>query len=181
MRGVSRKLVAALALGAVATAAGADEHRSMAEAEVLSTDGETLGTATFRQGPTGVMIRLELEGLSAGERYHGVHIHGRGDCSDPAEGFQASGGHLNPQGQEHGLLNAEGPDAGDLANIYADSAGAVHAELFTALASLDGSVGAQILDEDGAALVIHEQPDDHESQPIGGAGARIACGEIEAR
>ena len=33
-------------------------------------------------------------------------------------------------------------------------------------------------DADGSALVIHANPDDHMSQPIGGAGARIACGVI---
>ena len=30
----------------------------------------------------------------------------------------------------------------------------------------------------GRALVIHASPDDHVTQPIGGAGARIACGVI---
>jgi Cu-Zn family superoxide dismutase len=27
--------------------------------------------------------------------------------------------------------------------------------------------------------VIHANPDDHMAQPIGGAGARVACGEIK--
>ena len=35
-----------------------------------------------------------------------------------------------------------------------------------------------ILDADGSALIIHASPDDHSSQPIGGAGARIACAPI---
>ena len=35
-----------------------------------------------------------------------------------------------------------------------------------------------LLDEDGSAVIIHEQPDDHLTQPIGGAGGRIACGVI---
>ncbi len=33
-------------------------------------------------------------------------------------------------------------------------------------------------DADGIALVIHEDRDDHLTQPIGGAGARVACGVI---
>ena len=48
------------------------------------------------------------------------------------------------------------------------------------LFSLDGRGGrAKILDEDGAALVIHENRDDHATQPIGGAGARVFCGVIK--
>ena len=38
----------------------------------------------------------------------------------------------------------------------------------------------QLVDADGAALVIHENRDDHAAQPIGGAGARIFCGVIKA-
>jgi Cu-Zn family superoxide dismutase len=30
------------------------------------------------------------------------------------------------------------------------------------------------------AIVVHADPDDYESQPSGAAGARIACGVIEA-
>jgi len=29
------------------------------------------------------------------------------------------------------------------------------------------------------AVVIHASPDDHASQPIGGAGARVACAAIK--
>jgi len=35
-----------------------------------------------------------------------------------------------------------------------------------------------LLDGDGSAVIIHEHPDDHMSQPIGGAGGRIGCGII---
>ena len=37
---------------------------------------------------------------------------------------------------------------------------------------------AALMDEDGAALVIHAMGDDHVSQPIGGAGGRVGCGVI---
>ena len=180
MRGYSRMgAVGALVLAAACVQA--EPERLEAAAELINTDGDLIGTAQLTQGPNGVLVNLDLEGLSAGDRFHAIHIHRVGDCSDPGEGFQASGGHLNPGGAAHGLLNPEGPDAGDFPNIYADGEGNVRAELFTTLASLDGAIGAEMLDEDGAALVIHESPDDHESQPIGGAGARIACGVIEPR
>jgi Cu-Zn family superoxide dismutase len=34
-------------------------------------------------------------------------------------------------------------------------------------------------DGDGSALIIHANEDDHTSQPIGGAGARIGCAVIK--
>jgi Cu-Zn family superoxide dismutase len=39
---------------------------------------------------------------------------------------------------------------------------------------------APLLDEDGSAFIIHENADDHMTQPIGGAAGRIACGVIKA-
>lgn len=39
--------------------------------------------------------------------------------------------------------------------------------------------GSILLDADGSAFVIHENPDDHKTQLIGGAGDRIACGAIQ--
>ncbi len=148
-----------------------------ASATFVDTDGEVIGQATLRQGPNGTLIRLEIDGLPPGPK--AIHIHAVGTCEDHCDGFTASGGHLNPDNRKHGLMNPEGPDAGDLPNFFVHADGTAWAEFFTPLASLDGSIGAKILDADGAALVIHENPDDHYSQPIGGAGARIACGVIQ--
>ena len=54
-------------------------------------------------------------------------------------------------------------------------------EIFTPYARLaEFGPGAALLDTDGSALVIHANPDDQSSQPIGGAGARVACGTIVA-
>lgn len=147
-------------------------------AELIDLDGEQIGEAHFFQGQAGTLIRIVLEGLPPGPK--AVHIHSVGTCDDHCDGFQDSGGHLNPDGRKHGLLNPEGPDAGDLPNFMVQADGTAWVEFHTGLASLDGGVGARILDEDGAAIVIHENPDDHYSQPIGGAGARIACGVIKA-
>lgn len=168
--------LAALALALPAPAALAGEEAS---ARFLDRDGREIGQALLTEGPQGVLIYLELEGLPPGP--HGIHIHSVGTCDDHSEGFTASGGHLNPEGREHGLLNPNGPDAGDLPNLFAHEDGSVRAELYTPLVTLaEGEGRASLLDEDGAALVIHENRDDHLSQPIGGAGARIACGVIEA-
>ena len=35
-----------------------------------------------------------------------------------------------------------------------------------------------LLHEDRLAIIIHESPDDHMTQPIGGAGGRTGCGIV---
>jgi Cu-Zn family superoxide dismutase len=38
-----------------------------------------------------------------------------------------------------------------------------------------------LVDADGAAIVIHAEPDDYRTDPSGNSGARIACGVIPRR
>lgn len=169
-------LACAATLGVVAASA-ASAANADATATLMGRDGATLGTVTIHQGPAGLALTLEAGNMPPGPK--AIHIHAVGDCSDGAEGFKASGGHLNPEGHAHGYLNADGPDAGDLPNFHVHDDGTAWAQMFNQRVSLDGSVGARLLDSDGAALVVHENPDDHRAQPIGGAGGRIACGVIE--
>ena len=179
---VSALAIAGLAAGAV----HADHHGKkdgsaikQATAEFIDKESKSVGTATLTESPHGVLISLDLHGLPPETK--AIHIHSVGTCEDPAEGFVASKGHLNPDGKEHGLMNPAGPDAGDLPNLRVHSDGTVLAEFFTTLASLTGKGGrAALLDADGAAFVIHANPDDHMTQPIGGAGPRIGCGVIKA-
>lgn len=172
-----KPMICAIVIAGLTPWAVADNHPK-AGASLVDTDGNTIGQVELVQGSSGTLIRLELEGLPPGPK--AIHIHSTGTCEDHCDGFQASGGHINPDGRQHGLLNPDGPDAGDLPSFYVHENGYAWAEFHTTAASLDGSFGARILDEAGAALVIHENPDDHSSQPIGGAGARLACGVIEA-
>ena len=144
-------------------------------AELMNNDGESIGTVSLTQAPTGLLMRVEAEGLESG--WHGIHIHAVGDCSD--EAFENAGSHINHEQAPHGLLNPEGPDDGDLPNIHAGEDGMVRAELFTGSARLaENGPGQWLWDEDGSAVVIHASPDDHRSQPIGGAGDRVACAVI---
>lgn len=164
-----------LALG-FATGAHANDR---ATAEIVDRQGQVIGSATLTDGPHGMLIHISATGLPPGPK--AIHIHSVGTCDDPAEGFVASKGHLNPQDKAHGLMNPDGPDAGDLPNLFVHEDGSVEVEMFTMLASLNGTgERPALLDDDGAALVIHENRDDHSTQPIGGAGARIACAPVQA-
>ena len=174
---LSRLAPAAAALFALAAPAGAADTPLAAATFKTQASGEA-GTADLSEGPEGVVIRVNVEGLEPG--WHAIHFHDVGDCSDDA--YKNSGSHVQHEEKEpHGLLNPEGPDDGDLANIYAAEDGTVNAELFSERVTLTGADDdrANLIDEDGSALVIHEGPDDHMSQPIGGAGARVACAVIE--
>ena len=167
----------AASLLALPLAAIAAEPLPTATANFTSASGASLGTAMLQDASPGTLITLNLKGLPPGAK--AIHIHATGHCDDGGAGFKHSGSHLNPTNAQHGLLNPSGPDAGDLPNIFVANDGTVRAQLYTDRANLTGTQGAVILDGDGAALVIHANPDDHLSQPIGGAGDRIACAVIK--
>jgi Cu-Zn family superoxide dismutase len=157
-----------------------------AQADIINARGAKIGHALFREGPRGVVIVLEFNPRSLTPGWHGAHLHQNGDCSDFAAGFQAAGPHVghSPEAGKHGLLNPKGPEDGDLTNIFvADTDGPFAAELYAHGATLSatghGHHNAPLLGPKGAALVIHANPDDHVSQPIGGAGARVACAALK--
>ncbi|CAN5198595.1 superoxide dismutase family protein [soil metagenome] len=131
-----------------------------------------IGTAVLTSAPTGVVIRIDVKGLTPG--WHGMHLHEKGDCSDPK--FTTAGAHINHADMKvpHGLLNPAGPDYGDLPNLFVAADGTGRAEVFTSLIKLSA-----LIDADGSALVIHANPDDGMTQPIGGAGDRVACAVIK--
>lgn len=154
-----------------------------ASAKFVGRNGEDAGHVVLIDSPNGgILLRVDIAGLSPG--WHGMHLHQTGDCSDFAEGFMASGGHINPDNMEHGLLNPNGPDRGDLPNIFAGADGRATAEVFTHFVSLFPSESATaagahiVIDEDGFAVVVHANPDDHFTQPIGGAGPRVVCAAV---
>lgn len=174
MKKLARHTVAGLGLLGFSVAAQADDH--MVTGQFINNSGEEIGTVTLTQGPHGVLVQLEIDGLPPGPK--AIHIHHTGTCADHDHGFKASGGHVNPDKNQHGLLNPDGPGAGDFPNFYVHDNGYAWAEMFNDRLSLDGGTAVNMLDEDGSAMVIHENVDDHMTQPIGGAGARIACAVI---
>lgn len=143
-------------------------------ATLKSTDGADAGTVTAFEGPKGLILRVEGKNWPAG--WHAVHLHAVGTCEAP--GFTSAGGHVNHAegARPHGLLNKNGgPDLGDLQNVYAHADGSAMADVYLAWEGLDAKE-TDFIDDDGLSFVVHANPDDYVSQPIGGAGGRIACG-----
>ncbi len=168
IRTVLVSTVGALALTFAANAAPNDK----ATAEVKSLEGQALGTVTLTETAHGVLLSGELSQLSPGP--HGFHIHAVGKCEPP---FTSAGGHFNPDGKKHGFHEAGGSHAGDLPNVHASLDGkAVIDGIAHGLSLTGGTKG--ILDQDGAAIVIHAKADDYKTDPAGASGDRIACGII---
>lgn len=173
-----KKILIALSLVTYCSSAGAEDNQVDAIAEIIDTKGNKIGIAEFYQGVDGVLIKMETKGLKSG--YHGIHFHEVGDCSDYTDGFKNSGSHLHTENREHGLLSAVGPHAGDVPNIYVHSNSVGKADFYTEMVSLTGKdFKPELLDSDGASIIIHENADDYFSQPSGNSGNRIACGEIK--
>lgn len=146
-----------------------------ASAVMIDRNGDEIGFANIMQGPHGILIHIRVSDLTPGK--HGLHLHSAGVCN-PEDGFTSSMGHVGKAPGAHGLMNPDGPEAGDLPNIFIGADGIGEVELFTHFVSIGDGPGENLIDGDGSAFVIHENPDDHISQPIGGAGPRVACGVV---
>ncbi|MDZ4374594.1 MAG: superoxide dismutase family protein [Phenylobacterium sp.] len=158
-------LSAALALVASQTAA------APATFDLKNNAGAKAGTVTLTEAPKGVLIKIKATGLTPG--WHGLHLHEKADCSK--SDFTSAGGHTHGGGDRvHGLLNPNANETGDLPNLWAAADGTAKAEVFTSLVTMTG-----LKDADGSSVLIHAAADDHSSQPIGGAGARVACAEVK--
>ena len=159
-----------LAAALAATAAQAQAPASVT-AELKNSNGQTVGAVVLTEAPKGVLMRIEAKGLSAG--WHGLHLHDKGDCSK--SDFTSAGPHVHgSEAAVHGLLNAKANELGDLPNIHAGQDGMAAAEVYTTAVTLKA-----LRDADGSAVVVHLNADDHMAQPIGGAGARVACAVIK--
>ena len=142
-----------------------------ATAKLEPTKGNvTAGVVSFVQSGDKVRVIADVSGLTPG-REHGFHIHEAGDCSS-GDGMSAKG-HFNPYAKPHGRGSME-RHAGDMPNLKADANG--RASMTVDLDVITVAQGSASVV--GKGLIVHVQPDDYTSQPVGNAGARIACGTI---
>ena len=146
--------------------------------ELKDANGVSVGTAQISgpvgKGSHGVTVKIKLHGLAPGE--HALHFHQNAVCEAPD--FKSAGPHFNPAKMKHGLLNPEGPHAGDMPNFKADAKGNAKATLHDERVSL-GEREDSLFSNGGTALVVHAKADDMKTDPAGNAGDRIACGVIK--
>lgn len=145
-----------------------------ANAQLKPTKGsKTFGEATFEQVGGKVRVVVFVEGLKPGQE-HGLHIHEAGDCSS-GDGMSAKG-HFNPHGKPHGHPGGAERHAGDLPALKANKQGRANVQVELDIITVTPGP-ASIIDR---GLIVHADPDDYSTQPTGNAGARIACGVIQA-
>ena len=127
------------------------------------------GVVHFTQVDGGVRVVADVLGLKPGK--HGFHIHEFGDIT-AADGM-STGGHLNPAHEKHGGPNSIERHEGDLGNLKADENGHATLDYVDTVITLNGP--ESII---GHGVVVHADPDDLKSQPVGNAGKRVATGVI---
>ena len=160
-----------LALTAGCQSIPADAPR--ASASLQPTKGSTVrGTATFVQAGNHVRLTANVSGLRPNGEY-GFHIHEAGDCSS-GDGMSAKG-HFNPHGKPHGHTSSQERHAGDMPNLKADASGNATATVTLDIITVTPGPASIV----GRGLIVHVQPDDYTSQPVGNAGARSACAVIQ--
>lgn len=144
--------------------------------DMINKEGDSMGTATFEEAANGVILTLELEGLEEGE--YGFHIHEYGQATPPT--FMDALGHFNPTGADHGIYAEGGPHLGDFPNLVVGKDGKVNIVLVVSNVSLDPDAPYTLRTENGTSLIIHEGPDDYETQPIGTSSYAMIGGVIFA-
>ena len=159
-----RKL--ALLLPLFATACAYPEPQGGAPMTLVNSAGQAIGTVRAWQTAGGIAFRIEARGLPHG--VHGIHVHPIGRCDPPD--FASAGTHWNPTNKQHGLNNPNGPHAGDMPNVTVAANGVLQETVILPHANM-----AELLDADGAAILIHANADDYVSQPSGNSGPKIAC------
>lgn len=194
----TRKLGAAaglaLAAGAIFVAApSSGASRLLAKATLIDSAGQPVGTARFTRDSKGdVTGRVRVRLPATSPEFHGLHLHANADNTGclPGTGFTGVGGHWDVGGHTHGA------HTGDLPSLARRSDG--QAELVFLLDKFSTA------DTIGKAVIVHAGPDNFGNVPLGtalnqytdngtayngpggtaatgNAGARYACGVIEAR
>jgi Cu-Zn family superoxide dismutase len=137
--------------------------------------GAGIGTITFTDTPAGLSITPKLTGLPAGER--GFHIHENPDCGPKEKdgamvAALAAGPHYDPAHAGKHAGPHGGGHKGDLPKLEVAADGSATKPLVLS--------GVTVHDIRNRSVMIHAGGDNYgdEPAPLGGGGARIACGIV---
>jgi len=166
--------IVAVAMVAASAAAYAANETVTINAIDAQGVGKEIGTLALSDTKDGLQVVPKLTGLPPGT--HGFHVHANGNCGPgngadgkPAAGF-AAGGHFDPANTGKHLGPEGAGHKGDMAVLTVDASGAATKAVV--------APHLTVADVKGHAIVIHAGGDNYSDQPapLGGGGARIACG-----
>lgn len=173
-----KKTLAVITAAALMSAGAAFAAEIVVQMNLIDAQGigKTIGTVTIAEGPGGLVLTPALTGLPPGA--HGFHVHQDASCAaGEKEGKMvpglAAGGHYDPAA----TARHEGPAGtghlGDLPALTADADGKVTQPV--------SAPRLKLADVAGRSLMIHAGGDTYSDAPapLGGGGARIACGVIK--
>ena len=128
------------------------------------------GIVTFRETKNGVIMTAKINNLPQSNnkckgRFFGFHIHEGTSCTGNLEDeFANAKSHLNPTSCPHPF------HIGDLPPLIENNGFAYMSVLINKF---------KIKDIIGKVIIIHDSPDDFNTQPSGNSGTKIACGKID--
>ena len=177
-----KSLLFALSLaGSVSGLVSAAQAQSLIAHMAMATPtgpGMPVGTVQISDSPGGAVIVTDLQGLPPG--MHGFHVHAGMSCAPGPDKTGkvipagAAAGHMDPAktGEHEGPLGAG--HLGDLPVLTVAADGGAHETLVAPHIVSVAALKAHV-------LMIHAGGDNYADTPapLGGGGARIACGVIE--
>jgi Cu-Zn family superoxide dismutase len=172
-----RSVLLATCLFLIAGSAYANELKVKMYEALETGQGKELGTISIRSTSKGLEFKPVLQNVPAGD--HGFHIHENPDCNAAVKDNKtvaalAAGGHFDPDKTSHHMGPEGEGHLGDLPALHANAKGRITTGVIAPrLKSLS--------DVKGRSLMIHFGDDNYsdEPKPLGGGGARFACGVIE--
>ena len=172
---MNQRALALLVASALSGPATADTVVTM---HIVDADGigADAGTITISESRYGLVFTPALRGLPPG--LHGFHVHESPSCEPKDKDGKmvaalAAGGHLDPAGTgKHDTPWGDG-HLGDLPPLYVAADGTATQPV----------LGPRLKAADVAArsLMVHAGGDNHADHPapLGGGGARVACGVVQ--
>lgn len=138
---------------------------------------QNIGQVMFRNKNNSLEVSVDLKGLPVGE--HGFHIHENPSCEPgvDAKGImvaaQKAGGHYDPEHTDKHLGPNQKGHKGDMPVLNVGKNGEIKTTFL-----LSDLTAEEIKNR---SVVVHAGGDNYadEPMPLGGGGARIACGIIK--